>query len=246
MASVGQVLKKEREVKGIPLKEIADHTKINLRFLQDLEDDNFEFMPGKFLTRSIIRSFANYLGLDEKKIIDLYLATVQEQGQISDERPEEEAQPSSPGSRKKLLTYSLVAVLLIAILAVFFWTVLKKEPADTPALPAETAIVEEEQAPPPVLEPLVEEKSLELSITFQHETWIQVYADSEIKLDAIKQPGESFVVKAFESIRIHTGNAGGFAYSINGESGRPLGRRGDVVKDTLITLENYKEFLQQE
>jgi cytoskeletal protein RodZ len=246
MASVGQVLKKEREVKGIPLKEIADHTKINLRFLQDLEDDNFEFMPGKFLTRSIIRSFANYLGLDEKKIIDLYLATVQEQGQISDELPEEEAQPPSPGSRKKLLMYSLVAVLLIAILAVFFWTVLKRKPAVTPILPAETTIVEEEQVPPPVLDPLVEERSLDLSITFQHETWIQVYADGEIKLDAIKQPGESFVIKAFESIRINTGNAGGFVYTINGESGKPLGRRGDVVKDTLITLDNYKEFLQQE
>lgn len=246
MASVGQALKKEREVKGIPLKEIADHTKINLRFLQDLEEDNFEFMPGRFLTRSIIRSVASYLGLDEKKILEIYHQTVREQGQIPDEPPEEAPQAVPPEKNKKFLTYSLAAVLLIAILIVFFWVVLRRNPADTTPSPSDETFVEEENVPPPVLEPLVENKSLDLALTFQDETWIQIFADGEIKLDTLKRPGESFMVKAVESIRINTGNAGGFTYTINGETGRQLGRRGDVVKDTLITLDNYKEFLQQE
>jgi len=246
MASVGQELKKEREVKGISLKEIADHTKINLRFLQDLEEDNFDFMPGKFLTRSIIRSYAKYIGLDEMPILELYLHTIQEQGQAPDLPPETESWTDSPKKNKKIVWYALAALLPVVILIVFFLVVLKQEVPDTLPIEAEETFAEEENVPAPVLEPLVEEKSLDLAITFQLETWIQIFADGEIKLDSLKRPGESFLVKAFESIRINTGNAGGFSYTINGESGKPLGRRGDVVKDTLITLDNFKEYLQQE
>ena len=246
MASVGQELKKEREVKGISLKEIADHTKINLRFLQDLENDIFEHMPGKFLTRSIIRSCANYLGLDEKAILKLYLHTIQDQGLAPEEQFEDETQTESKGKPKRSLSFALVAVLLIVILTVFLWVILKKESPAALPIQTEETFAEEENVPPPVLEPLVEEKSLDLALTFQHETWVQIYADGEIKLDTLIQPGQSFLVKAYESIRINTGNAGGFSYTINGETGKPLGRRGDVVKDTLITLDNYKEYLQQE
>ncbi len=246
MASVGQELKKEREIKGISLKEIADYTKINLRFLQDLENDNFEFMPGKFLTRSIIRSYANYLELDEKEILKLYLQTAQEQGQAPEELVVDEARTEPKEKHKRNFSFALVAILLIVMLIVFFWVILKKEPPEAPSIQTEETFVQEENVPPPVLEPLVEERSLDLALTFQQETWIQIYADGEIKLDTLMQPGESFLVKAYESIRINTGNAGGFSYTINGESGKPLGRRGDVIKDTLITLDNYKEYLQQE
>jgi len=246
MASVGQELKKEREVKGVSLKEIADHTKINLRFLQDLEEDNFDFMPGKFLTRSIIRSYAKYLGLDEKPILELYLHTIQEQGHPPDLPLEEESRTDSTGKNRKLVWFALAALFLAVILIVFFLVVLRQEPSATLPIQTEEIFAEEENVPPPVLEPLVEEKSLDLAISFQHETWIQIFADGEVKLDSLKKPGENFLVKAFESIRINTGNAGGFSYTINGETGKPLGRRGDVVKDTLITLENFKEYLQQE
>jgi cytoskeletal protein RodZ len=246
MASVGQELKKEREVKGISLKEIADHTKINLRFLQDLEEDNFEFMPGKFLTRSIIRSYANYLGLDEKQILDLYLQTISDQGHVPEEVEDEVPSTDPENKNRKPLSYALIAALLIVILSVFLWVILKKTPPEETPPPEQETFVQEEDVPPPILEPLVEEKSIDLALNFQQDTWIQVFADGEIKLDALKRTGESFFIKAYESIRINTGNAGGFSYTINGESGRPLGRRGDVVKDTLITLDNYKEFLQQE
>lgn len=149
MASVGQELKKEREVKGVSLKEIADHTKINLRFLQDLEEDNFDFMPGKFLTRSIIRSYAKYLGLDEKPILELYLHTLQEQGQVPDLPPENESRTDSPSKNTKIVWYALVALLLAVILIVFFLVVLKQEPPETLPIQAEETFAEEENVPPP-------------------------------------------------------------------------------------------------
>jgi len=42
MPSFGQDLKREREARGISLQEIAETTKISLRYLQALEEDQFE------------------------------------------------------------------------------------------------------------------------------------------------------------------------------------------------------------
>jgi len=72
MASLGQELKRERELRGISLKEIADSTKISLRFLRALEDDQLDMLPGKFFTKSIIRSYASYLGLEEETVLNKY------------------------------------------------------------------------------------------------------------------------------------------------------------------------------
>ncbi|NOR13733.1 MAG: helix-turn-helix domain-containing protein, partial [Candidatus Aminicenantes bacterium] len=66
MLPIGQDLKRERELRGISLKEIAESTKINIRFLRALEDDQFDALPGKFFTRGIIRGYAKYLGLEEE------------------------------------------------------------------------------------------------------------------------------------------------------------------------------------
>ena len=55
------------------------------------------------------------------------------------------------------------------ILIVFFWVVLKQKPSETLPIQAEETFAEEENVPPPVLEPLVEEKSLDLAISFQQD-----------------------------------------------------------------------------
>ena len=104
--------------------------------------------------------------------------------------------------------------------------------------------------PPPAAEPEPEpepvESELRLAMSFQMETWVQVFVDEELQLDAIKQPGEGYEVTARESLRINTGNAGGFTFTLNGQPARALGPPGSVRNGTLITLENYREFLEED
>ena len=72
MASFGENLKREREMRGIPLREISASTKINLHFLQALEDEEFDKLPGGVFNRGFIRAYSRHLGLDEQKLLGEY------------------------------------------------------------------------------------------------------------------------------------------------------------------------------
>ena len=72
MGSFGENLRREREMLGVDLREIADATRINFRFLQAFENEEFAVLPGGVFNRGFIRSYARYLGLDEEKILGEY------------------------------------------------------------------------------------------------------------------------------------------------------------------------------
>jgi cytoskeleton protein RodZ len=72
MASFGESLRREREMRGVSLEEISATTKINLRFLQALEAEDFAKIPGGLFTRSFLRAYADYLGLDAERVLAEY------------------------------------------------------------------------------------------------------------------------------------------------------------------------------
>lgn len=72
MASFGESLRREREMRGVSLEEISATTKINLRLLQALEAEDFAKLPGGVFTRSFLRAYAGYLGLDPERVLAEY------------------------------------------------------------------------------------------------------------------------------------------------------------------------------
>jgi hypothetical protein len=62
MASFGESLKRERELREISLRDIADATKINIRYLEALEHDRFETLPGGVFNKGFIRAYARFIG----------------------------------------------------------------------------------------------------------------------------------------------------------------------------------------
>jgi hypothetical protein len=63
-----------RSHKGITLREIADSTKISLRFLQAIEEGDFEQLPGGIYTTSYLRQYAREIGFEEAKLLAYYRA----------------------------------------------------------------------------------------------------------------------------------------------------------------------------
>lgn len=72
MASFGDELRREREVRGIKLAEISNATRINIKFLEALEANRFEDIPGGVLTKGIIKAYAKHLGIDEEETLNAY------------------------------------------------------------------------------------------------------------------------------------------------------------------------------
>lgn len=87
MASFGENLQREREMRGVTLQEISAATKISVRFLQALEGEEFAKLPGGIFTRSFIRAYAKYLGLDEERVLAEYQLVAQP-------RPERQSHPA--------------------------------------------------------------------------------------------------------------------------------------------------------
>jgi cytoskeletal protein RodZ len=63
MTSIGNTLRRERLNQGRSLGEIAEQTKINSRYLEAIEADRLEGLPGTFFYKSFVRQYAVALGL---------------------------------------------------------------------------------------------------------------------------------------------------------------------------------------
>ncbi|MCH8312415.1 MAG: helix-turn-helix domain-containing protein [Nitrospinae bacterium] len=68
----GLYLKNERELRGVALKEIAQSTKIHIRFLEALENNDFDNMPGEVFVKGFIRSYARVIGFDSEEMVNAY------------------------------------------------------------------------------------------------------------------------------------------------------------------------------
>src|SRR5205807_8760766 len=72
LASFGEELRREREIRGISLKEISDATKISKRFLDAIENNDHRTLPAPVFTRGFVREYARYLCLNSEEIVNRY------------------------------------------------------------------------------------------------------------------------------------------------------------------------------
>lgn len=76
METLGERLQQIRKEKGISLEEIAHITKIKITSLQALEDDDYQSLPSEVYTKSFIKIYASYLGLDGNEFVREYLESL--------------------------------------------------------------------------------------------------------------------------------------------------------------------------
>jgi len=249
MASIGQDLKRERELRGITLQEIADSTKINLRFLQALEEDRLDALPGRFISRGIIRSYAGYIGLNQEEVLNRLLGTPRrETDPDSEETPEVPDTDSIPAATRRTFRMIFIAAFVLAVLIPLAIVLQRREPEPLPPPEKSAEEMKPVEERPHVLLPDPEPvwEGLTLSLTYQAETWIQVFADGQRVISGLMPAGEKSEVRADQEIVINIGNAGGPSFTINGRPGKPFGDPGRVLNDIRITLDNYRNFLEAE
>jgi cytoskeletal protein RodZ len=61
-----------RKRAGVSLEEIAQSTKIGSRFLQAIEGEQFEQLPGGIFSTSYLRQYAEAIGYDEDALVAYY------------------------------------------------------------------------------------------------------------------------------------------------------------------------------
>ncbi len=67
--TVGEYLKKERELRQISIQEVAEGTKISISRLRLIEENRFDDLPAEVFVRGFIRNYAEYIGIDPEEAI---------------------------------------------------------------------------------------------------------------------------------------------------------------------------------
>ena len=129
MPSFGETLKRERELRQISLREISEATKINLRYLDALEKNEFRHLPGGVFNKGFVRAFAQYIGIDPEAMVESYLEELRIQENRAQEKEKDRARRAggeprrvaagaeAPRSRAGLWIAVAVIVFIAAVIA---------------------------------------------------------------------------------------------------------------------------------
>lgn len=109
----GSYLKKERELRGIALEELSEQTHIKMDYLQAMEADQFQKLPGMTFVRGYLKAYAGYVGLLPEEVLlrfEDYLRKLSGKGRI--------IEPTNP--RLFWLMTFMVLVVVATVLLTWF------------------------------------------------------------------------------------------------------------------------------
>lgn len=260
LASFGEELRREREIRGISLKEIADATKISKRFLEAIEKNDHRTLPAPVFTRGFVREYARYLGLNVEEMVNRYnFASAGDErvekphmhpvnpAPVRDISPRPQPKRGIPPAYARVDRNILLLLLIAAAFgAVAYWAVLNKR-IGLPQNEAEAVppVVSSPVRPRPVPAPAkpADDSTLRLTVEVTNNSWVTLEADGKTVVNAEMTPGERRSFEATDGFRFRTiGNAAGLRLTLNETPVPPLGEEGEVVKnrvfdrDALATL----------
>ena len=250
LASFGEELRREREIRGISLKEIADATKISKRFLEAIERNDHKTLPAPVFTRGFVREYARYLGLNAEEMVNRYNYAAAGDDRI-EKTPHLErlANIPTPPAKKKGIPppYAridrniYVTLLILILIAVAGWFALRyrRTRSEAEAVAAPKPVVRRAAVTPPPPQPAPTTAApapdvARLTIDVTHDSWVELEADGQ---NVIKDELRAGYKKTFEArqFRFHTiGNAAGVTLTLNDKQLPPLGSDGEVIHDRVF------------
>lgn len=239
--SLGAELRKQREIRGISLKEIADATKISRRYLEALESDDHSVLPAPVFTRGFVREFARHIGLDAEEMADRYNEAARSGGEL----PEDGESHSQPLPLVRVDRNLVVFAILLVAFSVVVWWVWSHmgAPSEDESPVAVTSAIEPAEAPPDIESPPEEvpvpevpaADRLELRVTVTQDTWVILEIDGKPSTNEVLRAGDVRSFSAGNELRFEVvGNAGGLDLTLNGLPVPPLGASGRVVRNVVF------------
>jgi hypothetical protein len=115
---IGATLREARNRRKADLTTVEAAIKIRVRYLQAMENEEWDALPGGAYTRGFIRTYASYLGLDGDRLADDYRRSV---GPAGGERVPQRVEPvptAMRGGGSRISNRVLVGVVCAALVAV--------------------------------------------------------------------------------------------------------------------------------
>lgn len=263
MATFGENLRRERELRGITLPELANATKISLRHLDALESDQFDRLPGGVFNRGFVRAAATYMNLDVHHWVGEYVRAAHEEPEIQARYAPPEPKPAG-SPRRGMLSFALL-VVAFGVGAYLIHEVRQRRAAEaSPPVVPQAHSVSQPASPPAAANPAANTNApaaspqalattltsatavpntspdeLRLQVDVLAEAWVSVAVDGQPAYQGLMKPGDSQTFHGARRIDLTTGNASAVVLTLNGETMAPLGNPGER-KSVVLTAKDLK------
>ncbi|RMH15145.1 MAG: helix-turn-helix domain-containing protein [Acidobacteria bacterium] len=251
--SFGTWLRRQREGRQIALREIADQSKISLRYLQALEADRFDVLPAPVFAKGFLRQYARYVGLDPEEVVNFYLSARSAQEGEEEDEPPEPVRPAGSATTGRAILWAAVA--LAAVLALILYLANRRSPAaDEPDAammppPPPAAVAPPEAAPPeiaPPPPPAGAQAPLVVVLDFSGECWVQARVDGSSTISRTYVEGESVQLDAQRSVELTLGDGSAVRIEVNGRPFALEGGSGQVVRGLVIDLDAARRLAEDQ
>jgi cytoskeleton protein RodZ len=251
MNDFGGKLRQARERRGVSLRQIATSTKIAVAALEALERNDISKLPGGIFTRAFVRSYASEVGLDPEETVREFLERFEHApaSAAAGPAPVPEEESSFESQQRMASVVLKLIVIAVPLIGVILYFTLRNRPAENSVpsqiaespSPAEPRAAAPERTPTPVADAVPVAPAPQTMRVELHPTgpcWITLTVDGRRVFSRLLQAGEREVHEVRQTAVIEVGDAGTFAFSVNGRPGRSLGEAGQprtarINKDTL-------------
>lgn len=251
METAGQELKKIRLGKGLSLEEVQKKTKIHLNILRAIEEDGLiNFNP--VYIKGFLKIYCKFLGVKPQDFISGYKEP--EAGVRRVSVGNEKSPSVFQGISEKLTPFRqyitirrVSSVILIIALVIILFNLGRRIAARRPVLPKKEQVIKinKAQAPKVVLKPQHTKEAaqkpdsgvIKVGVRAKDDCWIELKSDGRIIFQNILRKGRTEIWQAKDKIELSLGNAGAVDLEVNNKIIPPVGRKGQQVKNILITKE---------
>jgi len=246
MFEIGNTLREARLRRGLDILDCEAETKIRAKYLRAMEEEQFDLMPSPTYVRGFLRTYADFLDLDGRLVLDEYESrfgaySLSQEGGARPGRPsrsdsggprrspEPPRRPGRPRKRRRtevqLLWLAIGGVMAVALL---IWLGVGQSDTQTPVAPTPTTSTGPRSVPA-VVEPdtasteapvRAKKTQIVLAGTGVNGCWVQVRsrnAKGRIVFEQILAPGDSQTFRVAEAIWVNASNPAELVVTVGGK-----------------------------
>jgi len=253
MTSVGETLRRQRVNRHLELDQISKDLKISCRMLAAIEDERFDRLPGGVFSRSFVRQYARYLGVDETEIArqleEMLEPMAPEAVPVAPAVTQTPAPAPIPISRmdnwqsigrrdraiwrSPLFALGLVVIAMLGCAGIYAWWQRAPHPISVHAF---APVPAPSPAPSPTHTAAVQAVSavpasaapVRVEMTAEEPAWVEIKSDGHVEYAGTLQANQTRTVDANTMVVLILGNAGGVTISLNGKPIGTVGGKGQV------------------
>lgn len=231
MFQIGESLREARTRRGLTIADVQKELRLRERYLNALEEEHWDQLPGEAYVKGFLRMYAEFLGLNGNLYIDEYHSRFA----YRDEEPlvPEPFTPLRPRSRGVLRTVVAVVVVGASVAGLAAWRLSGSPSSSSPVPPTQKPVVAKEASPAPAAAPKAK-PPIRTAPRFAVITapngrcWLQVRAGGphgQLLYQGTLAPGMTKRFSVLHAVWVRMGNPLALAISVGGTPVNGLTKR---------------------